>query len=275
MSQQEPSANSVLLIAAAHPADTRLVIAVAVFVVFVWLLPRPAPRPLSAAALCVIVAAWDFGATLIWGTGGATKLRFAFAFSPVGGPALLACAIIGIIAAACALRSFAHAERRTGTLLAGAFAVAFAAWSATVRYSPIIAVLGLFTGSIALWWAATMPADEQPTQLDAPPVARLARWARLRVLASVGLVLMSGPVFYAWLRWGPKSWVDPACGASLVLPAFIMSVAIPALAVGFTSRAAGRRTEAVAAAAVITILVAAAICVVAFLLWFGQNNCGE
>jgi hypothetical protein len=59
---------SAFLIAAAHPADTRLLTAVVVFVVFVSMLPRPAPRPLAVAALCAIVAVWDFGATLIWGT---------------------------------------------------------------------------------------------------------------------------------------------------------------------------------------------------------------
>ncbi|MEA2638595.1 MAG: hypothetical protein QOE18_1652 [Chloroflexota bacterium] len=60
------------------------------------------------AALCAIVAVWDLGATLIWGTSGSSKLRFAFAFSTVGASALLACAVVGIIAAAGALRSFAQ-----------------------------------------------------------------------------------------------------------------------------------------------------------------------
>ena len=246
-----------------------------VFVVFVLMLPRSALRPLAAAALCTIVAVWDFGATLIWGTGGPTKLRFAFAFSPVGGSVLLACAVLGIIAAAGALRSFAHADRRTGTLLSGLFALAFAAWSAAVRYSPIVAAIGLLTGGVALWWAGTMPVDEGPPQVESPLAEPRARREWLSIFARVGLPILSGPVFYAWLRWGPKSWVDPACGASLVIPAFIVSIGIPALGVGFTSRAAGRRTEAVAAAAVITTLIAAAICVVAFLIWFGQNNCGE
>ena len=246
-----------------------------VFVVFVLTLPRPTPRPMAAAALCAIVAVWDFGATLIWGTGGPTKLRFAFAFSPVGASVLLACAVLGIIAAAAALRSFAHADRRTGTLLSGLFALAFAAWSAAVRYSPVIAAIGLLTGGVALWWAGTMPVDEGPPQIESPLAAPPARRAWLRIFACVGLSISSGPVFYAWLRWGPKSWVDPACGASLVIPAFIVSVGLPAVVVGFTSRAAGRRTEAVAAAVVITTLIAAATCVVAFLIWFGQNNCGE
>jgi hypothetical protein len=241
----------------------------------VSMLPRPAPRPLAVAALCAIAAVWDFGATLIWGTGGPSKLRFAFAFSTVGGSALLACAVFGIIAAAAALHSFANANKRTGTVLAGSFAVAFAAWSSAVRYSPIIAALGLLTGGAALWWAATMSVDDRPSPVEPPLTSPLARAASLRAFARVVLPFLSGVLFYAWLRWGPKSSIDPACGTSLPLLAFIVSVGIPALTVGFNSRAAGRSSEAGAAAAVITALLAAAICVVAFLIWFGQNNCGE
>jgi hypothetical protein len=265
---------AVLLIAAVHPAGTRLLVALVVFVVFVWMLPRPAPRPLAVAALCVVVAVWDFGATLIWGTGGPSKLRFSFGLSTVGGSALLACAVVGILAAAAALHSFAHDDKRTGTVLAGIVAVAFAVWSLAVRYSPIIAAIGLLTGGAALWWAATMPVDDRPTQLEAPLGSPRAPGAPLRAFAPVVLALLSGALYYAWLRWGPKGSVysDP-CGPSLPLPAFIVSIGLAALAVGFTSRAAGRRTEAVAAAAVITALLAAAVCVVAFLIWFGQNNC--
>jgi hypothetical protein len=89
------------------------------------------------------------------------------------------------------------------------------------------------------------------------------------------LPLLSGVVYYAWLQWGPKDGADPTCAATLVVPAFVASVAIPALAVGFTSRAAGRRTEAALAGAVLTAPVAAGVCVLVFLTWFGQNHCGE
>lgn len=261
-------------IAAVHPADTRLLVAVLAFGMFVVMLPRPAPRPMAAAVLVVIVALWSFGATLIWGTGGPTKLRIGVALSRLGGSTLLACAMIGIVAAAAALRSFAHGDKRSGTRLAVLFAVAFGAWSATVRYSPVIAVLGLITAAVAFRWAATMPADREQSQQRSHLTAARTGAARLRILAGVVLSL-SGPAFYAWLQWGPKSWIDPACGASLVLPAFIISVGTPAIVVGLTSRAAGKRTEVVAAAAIITILAAGAMCVLAFLLWFGQHKCGE
>lgn len=204
------------LIAAAHPADTRLLIAVVVFVAFVSMLPRPAPRPLAVAALCAIVAVWDFGATLIWGTGGPSKLRFAFAFSTVGGSALLACAVCGILAAAAGLRSFANANKRTGTVLAGIFAVAFAVWSSAVRYSPIVAAIGLLTGGAARRWAATMPVDDRPALLEPPLTSPLARAASLRALARVVLPFLSGALYYAWLRLGPKSSIsipraEPPC----------------------------------------------------------------
>jgi hypothetical protein len=261
--------SGLLLMAAVYPAELRLLVAVAVFLVYVAMLPRPAPRPLAAATLCAIVVVWDFGATLIWGTAGPSKVRFDFVLGAAGGLALLACAIASIVAAAGALRLFAHGKTRAGTILAGVFGVGLAGWSAAVRYSPFIAAIGLLAGSVALWWAATMPADHAPALVEKP------RTLLLRALPPVVMPCMSGFLFYAYLKWGPTSWADPGCGASLVIPVFFGAVGVSALAVWRTSRAAGRRTEAVAATAVIAALLAAGICVVAFLLWFGQNHCGE
>lgn len=258
-----------LLIAAAHPASARLLVAAAVLVVFVAVLPRPAPRPLAAAVLCVIVVVWDFGATLIWGTGAPSKVRFNFVLSAAGSLVLLGLAIAGILAAGGALRLFAHKRTRSASVLAGVFAAGLAGWSSAVRYSPIIALIGLVTGNAALWWAARTPADHAPTVAEEP------RTRLLRALPPIVLPCLSGCLFYAYLRWGPKSWADPACGASLAIPAFLGAVGGSGLVVWVTSRAAGKRTEAVAAAAVIAALLAAGICVVAFLLWFGQNHCGE
>jgi hypothetical protein len=264
-----------LLMAAAYPAQTRLLVAAAVFLVYLVLLPRPARRPLAVAGLCVLVVVWDFGATLIWGTGAASKVRFEFVLGAGGSLALLVCAVAGIIALAGALRLLAEGKTRAGAVLSAVFVSAFAGWSSAVRYSPIVAVVGLLAGGAALWWAATVPADDALSLPPQSPQESQARRDLLNAVSRVVLPCVSGLVFYAYLRWGPKSWVDRACGAELVLPAFILAVGASGLGVWVASRVAGKRAEAVAAAIVITALLAGVICVVAFLLWFGQNHCGE
>jgi hypothetical protein len=264
-----------LVIAALYQSDTRLVVAVAMFVLFLAVVPRPAPRPLAVVSLGAIIAIWDFGATLIWGTGGSTKVRFEFALSgTVGGWALLAAAVIGTVAAAGSLRAFARREQSLAFMLAGTFLAAFAFWSFVVRYSPIIAVIGVLVSAFGFRWAATVPPGEQNTRLDRHP-GTLQGGTSLVLPVRVLLPIVSGLIFYACLRWGPKSSADPQCGAALGIPAFVAAIGLSAVGGGLTSRIAGRRTEAVVAATLLTGLLAAAICVVAFLLWFGQNHCGE
>jgi hypothetical protein len=268
-----------VLIAALYQSDTRLLVTAAMFVSFIAVLPRPAPRPVATVAVGGIVALWDFGATLIWGTAGLTKVRFPFALSGTFGSWLvLAAAVIGTAAAAGSLRAFAHRERSLALLLAGTFLGAFAFWSFVVRYSPIIAIFGALVAVTALMWAATAAPPEQEASLDhhrsTGGIVAVGK-ARLLLPVRVLLPILSGLIFYASLRWGPKSWVDPQCGPTLVIPAFIAAVALSAVGGGLASRIAGRRTETVVAATLLTGLVAAGICALAFLLWFGQNHCGE
>ncbi|HEY1776806.1 MAG TPA: hypothetical protein VGG41_11660 [Solirubrobacteraceae bacterium] len=265
-----------VLIAALYQGDTRLLVTAAMFVLFIAVLPRPTPRPVATVAIGAIVALWDFGATLIWGTAGLTKVRFLFALSGTFGSWLvLASAVIGTAAAAGSLRAFSHRERSLGLLLAGTFLGAFAFWSFVVRYSPIIAIFGGVAAVTALRWAATVASAEQEAGLDHHRSTVEIGKARLLLPVRVLLPILSGLIFYASLRWGPKSWGDLQCGATLGIPAFVAAVALSAAGGGLASRIAGRRTEAVVAAALLTGLVAAGICVVAFLLWFGQNHCGE
>ncbi|MGH2929008.1 MAG: hypothetical protein ACRDL8_12460 [Solirubrobacteraceae bacterium] len=224
----------------------------------------------------MIVVIWDFGATLIWGTAGPSKVRFDFVLSGgVGALGLLCCAIAGIIAGAAALRSFAVGRRRAGTVLGGVFTITFVGWSLAVRYWPPVAVIGLSLGCLALWWAARAPTNDPPATAEGHRREPGAHGAWLRVLPPVVLPCLSGFAFYSYLRWGSKSWADPGCGANLIVPAFIAAIAVSGLGVWGSTRAAGKRSEAIAAAVVITALVAAAMCAVAFLIWFTQNNCGD
>jgi hypothetical protein len=262
-------------VAALYQANTRLLVALVLFVLFVAVLPRPNPRPLAAAVVGAIVVVWDFGATLIWGTGGSTKVRFDFALAgTAGGWVVLVAVVVGIISGAAALRAFADQRRRFGTLLGGGFVLAFAFWSSAVRYSPIVALIGLLAATAAFWWAAA-PREQTSVKVADPRPASQSLPVRLPVALGTVLPFLSGFLFYACLQWGPKTWDDPQCGATLFIPAFIAAVGIPAIAVGLSTWAAGKRTEAILAATLITVLAAAGICALAFVCWFGQNLCGE
>ena len=180
--------------AALYGAGMRLGLSAVILALFVAILPRPAPRPLSVAALYAVTVGWDFGATLIWGTGGPSKVRLDFVVSGRAGSwLLLACATSGILAAASSLRAFANAKRRTGCWFAAAFVAMFALWSCAVRYQPDIAVLGLIVGVVALGAAAPVAVDEQLMRLHAEraPRRRLTGfvWAGAVIAASIGFAV--------------------------------------------------------------------------------------
>jgi hypothetical protein len=268
---------TMLPIAALYQTDMRLLIAAALFVVFLGLLPWTAPRPLAVTALLPVIAAWDFGATLIWGTGGPTKVRFDFLVSgALGNWCLLAVAVVGIVASAVSLRAFARGKGRLGTLLAGASTLSFVVWSCAVRYPPIVAVIGLLIIAAAFWWAAS-PSNAEKLALT-NKFASTARSARARVALALSSLLpfVSGFIVYACLEWGPTGSPGDRCwGSTLIVPVFIAALAMPGIAMALSSRAAGKRTEVVVSLAAVAVLSAAALCFFASLCWFGQNMCGE
>lgn len=104
-------------VAAFHPAGIRLLVAIVVLAGFAGLLPRPARRPLTVAVLSTLVVIWDFGATLIWGSPAQSKVRLGFALTGTGGAALLACAVVGMLAAGGAVRTFAAGRDRAALAL--------------------------------------------------------------------------------------------------------------------------------------------------------------
>ena len=225
--------------------------------------------------LAVIAVVWDFGATLIWGTAGETKVRVDIMLGVAGRTGLLICAVGGILAAAAAVRSFDRDQTRAGIALAALCLVCFGAWSAAVRYPPLIALVGALSAALSFWWASRPPAADAKSAAWEARACLGGRGAALRTLPAVLSPCVSGLLFYAYLRWSPKSWADPQCGASFVVPVFAVAVAASGFVAWSTARVAGRRAEAVVATAMIAALLAAAICVVGFLLWFGQNHCGE
>jgi len=93
----------VLEIAAARSADTRLGIALLGLVLFGAVATTRANGRISVVpmlVLCLIVAGWLFGATLVWGTGYATKIRWSASWTYNGDAwqwtALLVIALIGV-----------------------------------------------------------------------------------------------------------------------------------------------------------------------------------
>jgi hypothetical protein len=262
-----------------YPASTRLLVALALAGLFGLVSPRRSPRPLALAVMSVIVAGWLFGATLIWGTGGPSKLRWGLELQAWQGAALLAVAAVGVLAAGGALRCFAHQNRRVGWILAITFGVAFAGWSAVVRYSVIVALLVLAIGGAALVFASSPPSPSTPAS-DAEKggtvsaAGALARW--LWNTATAALPLCSGLSFYWWLKVSPKTWIDGPCGLPGWLPVtFIPFVAIPGVTAWLRTRTIGRTREGAAAAVVAATAVTIGVCVLAFLVWFGINKCGE
>lgn len=252
--------------AALYPASTRLSVALLLGGAFAVLAPRRSPRPLALAVIGVIVAGWLFGATLIWGTGAQD------------GAALLALAAAGVLSAGGALRGFAHQNHRAGWVLATIFAVAFAGWSAVVRYSAVFALVALTVGMAALWLASTSPppstgeAGEGGAMASTKP--RTARWMWNSVVTA--LPFLSGLLFYWWLKISPKTWIDPTCGLAGWVPVTVIPfIAIPAFTAWNRTRMLGKSREAAVAAVVVTAAVTIGLGILAFLVWFGMNQCGE
>jgi hypothetical protein len=246
---------------------------------FALVVPRRSPRPLPLAVMSVIAVVWLFGATLIWGTGYPSKVRWGIELNAWQGAALLAVAAVGVLSGAAALRSFAHSERRAGWALASVFVIAFLGWSSVVRYSVIIVFIAVGTGIAAMWFASTPPAPSPAARPERPATQHANRGASRPWLwnsLSALVPFLAGPLFYWWLRASPKSWIDPTCGLASWLPlTFIPFIAIPGFSAWIRSRALGKSREAAAAAVVAAAAVTIGGCLLAFLVWFGANKCGE
>lgn len=195
-------------LASAHGAGSRVGIALLGLVVFGAVATRRWERPFVAVpvvVLCLIAAGWLFAATLVWGTGYATKVRLSAGWAYDGNAwqwtALLALALAGVFFLALALRSFAHESSPRAWGLSALSGVAFIAWSAVVRYSVAAAAFVLLAGVGAtafIGFAQNAPAPLEET--DRP---------RLRAaipLLLITIVLGCAWAFFAfaWLVVGPE-----------------------------------------------------------------------
>jgi hypothetical protein len=87
---------------------------------------------------------------------------------------------------------------------------------------------------------------------------------------------LAGFVFYLWLEWSPKSWLDPTCGVTdYALLAFLPVFAAPTITSAVWSHRTGKDAAVTVWLALGTLVVTAAACVLGFLVWFGKHKCGE
>lgn len=200
-------------IAAVHPASTRLALGLLGLAVFGglattnWRRPTPA---IAITALCLIAAGWLFGATLVWGTGYTTKVRWSAAWTYDGNAwqwtGLLALAMGGVLSMGAALREFAQEKRREGWTFAAIAAGAFVAWSAVVRYSVAAAAFVLLAGGSALFLAAK-PASPSAMAASAPNGRKRATVPLLLTTIVIGFAWSF--IALAWLVIGPEG--RPTC----------------------------------------------------------------
>lgn len=211
-----------IALAAVHPAGARLAMTLLGLIGFAAVVSsrRASGVPAgSLIALTVLATAWLFGATLIWGTPYASKIRWesAWVHDPTAWQwtALLVIAYVGSLSAAAALRFFAEGRHRLGWWFAGVALVMFIAWSAPVRYP--VALAALLAGAALTTIAAAGPgvlgdaatpttpptsspedalnAQPPPGLSDAEPLPVTARHAKSRIPVIVGATLLT----LAWI----------------------------------------------------------------------------
>ena len=174
---------------------------------------RPIPV-VPVLVLCLIAAGWLFGATLVWGTGYATKVRWAAAWTYDGGAwqwtALLSVALIGVICLGAALRAFTVDARRRGRVFAAASGMAFVAWSVVVRYSVIAAIAVVVAGGAAVAFLNS----GKPRDATGDRVSRSWRGAAIPLLLAAIVVGCAWVLFaFGWLVVGPEGRASCNCWA--------------------------------------------------------------
>lgn len=206
-------------LALAHPASTRLGLALVGVILFGAISSAGVPgrvRLAPVAVLTALVVIWMFGATLIWGTGYQTKFRFAAAWQSQASAwqpaALLAVAFAGVIALAVSVRASATQDRQRARTFEVLAAICFVGWSAVVNYPVTVAVVMGIIGLVAL---------ENAAEADIAEIAgtetRSTREARRRW--RIPLVTTTMTVALTWLAlallWGIAAGVreePPNCG---------------------------------------------------------------
>jgi hypothetical protein len=263
-------------LASLYPTSTQLGVGLAVVILFAAIAPFRSPRPVAVAAMGVFVAVWMFAATLVWATGGGSKLRSGADLTPFASAALLAVAVVGALAAAGALRLFARQRHQAGRALVGLFTLAFVVWSAIVRYSVVAAVLGLGIGLVALADANESAAASTAGGARISPANPVHPAVRIGLgAAAVAAPALSGLLLHLWLTSRSRGALDP-CGSVGGFPAVF--ILFPGLAAGIVwglMRVAGRTRQPSAAVAIVVGAAAVAVCAFVFIAWFGVHHCGE
>lgn len=187
--------DGMLFFASVHPAGTRVGIALLGLTMFGAIASKRWERRFPVVpvlVLCLIVTGWLFAATLVWGTGYATKVRSSATWAYDGNAwqwtALLALALLGVFCLGFALRTFARESSRRAWLLSAVAGTAFIAWSGVVRYSVAAAGFVLLVGAVATAFVGS--------QQNAPTVVPKASRGQLHV--AIPLLLATIVIGCAW-----------------------------------------------------------------------------
>ena len=189
-----------LLDGSVHAADVRLGVGLAAAAVFVAVVGARGRRGRvipagSILALVAIVLGWLFGATLVWGTGGASKFRWSAAWmnAPTSWEAngLLVLALAGVLSLALSLRALTDGRVRAACMLVAGAGTTFAMWSIAVSYPVWIAASAWAAGAVAFYVAATDQHRERSERRRAPRRAAV-------VVPSLALACACG---FGWTYW--------------------------------------------------------------------------
>jgi hypothetical protein len=205
-----------IYLASAYPTPTRLAIALAGLALFgVAATTRwPAHVPAVAiAVLCVLIGAWLFGATLVWGTGYATKVRWSAAWTYNGyawqWTALLAVALLGALSLGMSARCFAHDRHTRAWTWAALAGATFLGWTTVVRYSPVVAVIAAAASFTALRFIATATSASAPAPDSVDRNRPPSELAVPLLLATIVVGIAWGMFAFGWLLVGPEG--RPSC----------------------------------------------------------------
>lgn len=184
-------------LAAIEPSWTRLAVpflGVALFALAASFRQQRSAPVAALVVLTILLGLWMFGAGLVWSKRWPSMIRSSGGWVNDPGAwewtALLGLAFVAVGCIGAALRAFTEGRDRPAWAYAGVALTAFAGWTAVVRYSVVLAVVGAALVLIALAAdAMTRPARPAPLAADA---------TRQPVLRALGIGLITAFICF-WL----------------------------------------------------------------------------
>jgi len=153
---------------------------------------RRSPSMISVVVLTALLGSWLFGVGLVWSKRWPSMIRAGDGWSADPNAwewtALLVLAFTSVLAAGISLRSYSGAHKTRGWASATIAAATFAAWSAVVRYSLILAITLGCVAVMALGWSSVSGAE--PSGFASVPNRSRARALVIVALTVLGLAAL-------------------------------------------------------------------------------------